>query len=408
MVTPLLFPLLFKPDRLFLRVDLGVNTLATTPMLLWLFVFKFVPSWDVDLLNGDYAVTFIGIITLLSSVWAPALYSYSPSMQDAPGPLKSELIQQAPSTTVATSIDAALSAGLGDMRTPSTTVDTKFIDQYPGTQPQGSSETAASVLAGLCAFRLISVSPLPTGTAIACALRLPGPRVLLSTRDLRIVGALLISTATGRVVLDSILSEELSCELLAFIVDSCQLRYGAGSTSSQLMPNLNAMSEEEGAEPDAVTGAAVTVGADVNPRGRLASVLPLSSVAQYQHASRVNALISQYVAPSSPFQVNLSARCAQQLQLAATAFSACTVAPVASTLRQLREALRAAEHEVFMLIITGPLFRMLQAPSEVYVAWARRLAEVFDSKDETAMCVTNALKQSHAVSASELSAAVVV
>lgn len=253
LVTPLFLPLLHTPDNLLLRTDLGLNTLTSSPLLLWMFLFKFEWTLDVNILNGGYAITFETLLVLWTSVWVPALVSLRSAEQDAPAGLRHALdvdnAGRTNSTATVVALDAfphghktevvdddvagghghgvAISVPLRatSSRRLSASAFTGVDTPHHATRARRGSGSVLSprgIATNLAAFRLIM--PIPTLAEVTKTLLLPHGVVLSSARALRIISALLISTPSGQAILRDVLAVELCGELLTFLIRASELR----------------------------------------------------------------------------------------------------------------------------------------------------------------------------------------
>lgn len=366
---------------------------------------------DITSQNGDYSGVGIMLIFVLSSLWAPALMSFS--FSDMP------IFSRTPKVSP---------YGAGRLQTS---------NRYAAIL---ASTAGKRVVDELETSRLLDMPP-PLARILR-VLETPPRRLLQQPDDLLIVAALLIGTGWGYRTMKGLVALELSGEPLAFIRASAALRTFAKGVSAA--DTLALQASPPPAAPPIVAGLG-GVGIATSPQGGLSSVtprlarpddspgaapaaappqpspawptsssnrvrqrspsaapqpaaasppLPLAGVAS--HLGRLlGRYVSQgaplrvcrerrrhetsppcYVPLSPPVQVPLSPALVQQLHAAQEALVSAgdaTAPPVkrALALGVLETALLASERELFEPLARGPVFRFVQQRRQ-FAAWAKQ------------------------------------
>lgn len=205
-------------------------------------------------------------------------------------------------------------------------------------------------------------------------LGLPGQDVSANSRALRIAGSLLIALESGRQLLFEELAREFCVEIVAFLVASNALRATVEAY----------VKERKSASCRVIAGS--LYGSDgvalMNSNREEVGHVPLEFASLVE---RLTSLMLTFVVPSAELQVNLDSQRASALTAAASAMAAAHASSAqlqgASTAdndaarisasEQLLSALFAAEKEIFYLLVSGPLFHLVQRAR--YAAWASKV-----------------------------------
>ncbi len=183
---------------------------------------------------------------------------------------------------------------------------------------------------------------------------------------------MLVASPTGRVILRQTLAAELCGELLSFLSASCSLRrLAAPYLSPASSARQNTRIAELKTSPSTVDQLFSSIDAPA-VQHELQGQLEIATSLFRSVARDSEALMSNFVVDGAPFQVNIGSKIVLRL-LAVTArmsgsFSA-SLTVNSDTIADLISLLREAEHEVFILIVSGPAFRLLQDLSR-FGAWA--------------------------------------
>jgi hypothetical protein len=180
---------------------------------------------------------------------------------------------------------------------------------------------------------------------------------LTSSRSLNVLGGLLVSTQAGRTILTDLLVREFNAELLAFLVATNEVHKAVAAVLESGSPEGRAVVQE--------ASIAITLDDvdDIAGNER--------SAAWSELAKRVSTLLSRFIVPGAPGQVNLSPKQVGGLCSAARQLSAGRVVvafrragslskEACDALSALGVAVRVAEKEIFRLIVSGPVYRLVR------------------------------------------------
>lgn len=331
-----------------------------------------------SLVSGNYAIIAYACLIFFVSTCFPVILSFLPHERAA----STILLGRLGGTTAASDM-VALSEG------PTSTIIeqqdfTYSRDNQPSriavalVRPYAASECLCDALKLVAASRL--VKPDVSFREAKQLLGLPGHEVSASSRALRVVGSLLITLQTGRELLHEELAREFCVEIVAFIVTANALRVTVEAfIAERKSPSCTVT---EGANIDTFSGeevALVNSNREVElsraPSVKLSVALEFASLVE-----RLTSLMLTFIVPSADMQVNLDSRSVSALTAAASAMAAAHAPSVSvsadddaariAASELLVSALYTAEKEIFFLLISGPLFHLVQRAK--YAAWASK------------------------------------
>lgn len=427
LLAPIYVQLLRTPDAMHLRDEVIAETCAVPPLLGFFMYARFQPGFEQDVVTGNYAILFAMIIVFVFSVWVPALHSFTESHLDAPAAMHGAAAGATEASELSATEDGTrlLAAPTG---APSMTEST--LHRIWDSVARGLDSPPVSVSEYIAAdaftegeptlveaVRRVSVSkllqPLLELDEAAAVLRLSPQAIASEPRTLRVVGALLLAYPSGRACLLEVLAREFCAELLSFMLHAASLRTAVASFSAAL---VHVMATQvavagDGRPPERLVAiyaavherAAVIVSRFVNPAADMAinvsadSITALSASAaslpppwpycgDFENAvlSGTTPAVSEALPqpgldalttvaavpePAVPATDNAPAR---DLELALPGFSA-ELRLRLESIERLSVELWKVEREVFTLLTTGPVYRLVQRAE--FLAWLTLLRQ---------------------------------
>lgn len=178
-----------------------------------------------SLTRSTYAIVLGCYLTLIVSVWLPAVMSFSRSGWRSRRRVVPLTRYETPRPSYARRPTLLRQLGASAAgRAPRVSDPQPFASAERATAAPSRLRETASLTSILSAATRFVFSPPPTLDEIMSTLRMRAAVVRRSDRALRIYGAVLFSTAHGRVLLFDALRLDLSAELLGFLVDAGELR----------------------------------------------------------------------------------------------------------------------------------------------------------------------------------------
>ena len=128
-----------RPDALFLRSEISIQLVAWLVLLVW-FVYGFIsPTFDIAVVNSAYSILLGNTASLISSVWLPAILSFSDECFSAPPTLIAQLDRYFPVNTSHTS-DMAAPRANSQLPTGADTSVTATLPVVVGTRDNCSAQ----------------------------------------------------------------------------------------------------------------------------------------------------------------------------------------------------------------------------------------------------------------------------
>jgi hypothetical protein len=396
LLLPVYLRLMHTPDLLHLRHEILVELVVAPFIVVWYLFCKLSPSFEVNVLTGNYAIIAYAALLFGVAVWLPGLLTFLPSQRAAPSALLQSLAHDAavPTTSAATSsgtaptventvtphasattledaVSPVASASASARGPPLLRPDAMFLD--------GIADVGLEDALRFCAVSRL-VSPTPSLTEARALLQQPALDVAASSRSLRVVSVILLFLPSGRSLLFESLAREFCSELGVFLVEATLLRATISAFQKRVTTSLRALAAAT--TPDGDSARLLRTEESDSPPHLEASARRGVGVHFSALVERASALMINFVVPGAESQVNLSAQAAESLTAAYSALVAASAPAGAPSLPQtssldtrrratasaLAASLHAAEKEVFYSLVSGPVFHLVQRPE--YTAWA--------------------------------------
>ena len=384
-VLPAVWHLALVPDTLLLRFECLVQVASWPPMLAWLLVDSSLPEGKHTVINGMYGIVLGCWITLASTMWIPALATFSESQARPVAPVRVRvsvtrdtsaleaaggqqglfstlaLPMSRTSASGATSRDHTLQSQVSHASVhsrpsarsshsrPTTHTDASAATRRlgrEGSQRSRRESTAAPVSLSAMSLTISRfVIPPPSVDELLGLLEAPSRCCRESSRAMGLFAAALLSTESGRALLYETLRLDLSAEFLGFLVDCEGLRCAAEEWLTEALGG----------------------GSDYG--GPSSSRIIDGLFSDFQ--TRLGQLVARYVEFSAPHYVSLSGADAAALVPAAR-LSAGTQHGVDDTVEVVERVLVAianAEVDVFEMVIDPVRVRMRVRP-DLFDTWA--------------------------------------